>query len=323
MPLVFLIGTKVPAYLDATPVVGWVEPDSPADRAGFQAGDRVLTMDGKEVRNWEKMLTILASHPDRPVTAKVERSGTVLEKEVTPKTDPSTGAGISGLLPDMPTEISKVNPGFPAAEAGLKAGDRIVSVDGAPVTHWFQVSQHIRPRAGEPIRLGVLRNGESLEVRVTPVKDALGEFGVIGVMNQQNLVERKFGLVESIQKGVARMAELTALTFDVLKQLFSFNVSIKTLGGPIMIAQLTGEAASSGIAEFIGLLAFLSLQLGILNLLPIPVLDGGWLVFLGIEAIKGSPLNRRSMEIAQTVGFAFLITLIVVVSYNDIMRLFQ
>jgi regulator of sigma E protease len=119
------------------------------------------------------------------------------------------------------------------------------------------------------------------------------------------------------------MAELTALTFDVVKQLFTFNVSIKSLGGPIMIAQLTGEAASSGISDFVSLLAFLSLQLGILNLLPIPVLDGGWLVFLLVEAVKGSPLNKRSMEVAQTVGFALLITLIVVVSYNDIMRILR
>ncbi|MBI5197315.1 MAG: RIP metalloprotease RseP [Nitrospirae bacterium] len=323
MPLVYLIGTKVPAYLEAVPTVGWVESDSPAEKVGILRGDRVLKVDGKEVHNWERMLTLVASHPERPVTLEIDRSGTAINATLTPKADPSTGAGISGLMPEMPTVISKVSPGYPAGQAGLKPGDRIVSVDGTPVSHWYQVSQYIRPRVGQMIKFGIDREGQSLEIQIAPIKDTISDHGVIGVANLQNMVERKFGLVESVQKGLSRMAELTGLTFDVLKQLFSFNVSIKTLGGPIMIAQLTGEAASSGVADFIGLLAFLSLQLGILNLLPIPVLDGGWLLFLLIEAVKGSPLNRRSMEVAQTVGFAFLITLIVVVSYNDIMRLFR
>ncbi|OGW16274.1 MAG: hypothetical protein A2035_05460 [Nitrospirae bacterium GWA2_42_11] len=119
------------------------------------------------------------------------------------------------------------------------------------------------------------------------------------------------------------MYELTKLTFDVLKRLFSLKLSIETLGGPIMIAKLTGEAAQSGISDLIAFMAFMSLQLGILNLLPMPVLDGGWIVFLIIEKIKGSPLNKKTMEVAQTVGFALLITLIIIVSYNDILRVFR
>ena len=326
MPLVFLIGTKVPAYLDAPPVVGWVDPGSPGLEAGVVLGDKVLKVDGKAVGSWERLLTLLASRPDQEVPIEVERAGSVLSLTVKPKADPATGAGISGLMPPMSTAISKVNPGFPAGEGGIQSGDRIVSLDGEPVEHWVQVSQYIRPRAGQAIRVGVERKGMNGMVEVmtvTPVKDEISGFGVIGVVNFQEMVERKFGPVEAVQKGIARMAELTGLTFDVLRQLFSFNVSIKTLGGPIMIAQLSGEAASSGAGDFIALMAFLSLQLGILNLLPIPVLDGGWLVFLLIEAIKGSPLNQRSMEVAQTVGFALLITLIVVVSYNDLMRILR
>ncbi|HBI23392.1 MAG TPA: hypothetical protein DDX84_04130 [Nitrospiraceae bacterium] len=129
--------------------------------------------------------------------------------------------------------------------------------------------------------------------------------------------------MESITHGLGRMYELTKLTFDVLKRLFSLKLSIETLGGPIMIAKLTGEAAQSGISDLIAFMAFMSLQLGILNLLPMPVLDGGWIVFLIIEKIKGSPLNKKTMEVAQTVGFALLITLIIIVSYNDILRVFR
>lgn len=323
MPLVYLIGTHIPAYLDTVPVVGWVEEGSPAEQAGILQGDRVLKVDGKKVKNWEQMLTQVATRPDQDVPLEVERGGAATLRTIRPKIDAATGAGISGMLPEMPPVIAKVNPGYPAGVAGFKAGDRIVSLDGKPVGHWYQVSQYIRPRVDQPIRFGVERGGTVQELQVTPIKDAASGFGVIGVVNLQNMVEKRFGLVESVQKGLGRMAELTGLTFNVLQQLFSFNVSIKTLGGPIMIAQLTGEAAHSGAADFIALLAFLSLQLGILNLLPIPVLDGGWLLFLVIESIKGSPLNRKTMEVAQTVGFALLITMIVVVSYNDLMRIWK
>jgi regulator of sigma E protease len=135
------------------------------------------------------------------------------------------------------------------------------------------------------------------------------------------MIFRQYGVVESIVLGTERMWELTRLTFEVLGQLFTGNLSIKALGGPIMIAQVTGEAADSGFSDVVRLVAFISLQLGIMNLLPIPVLDGGWLLFFLIEAIIGHPLNRRGQEIAQTVGFVLLITLALVVSYNDIMRI--
>jgi regulator of sigma E protease len=136
----------------------------------------------------------------------------------------------------------------------------------------------------------------------------------------QKMVFKRYGIVESVKKGFSKTWELTRLTFDVLKQMLTLNLSLKSLGGPIMIAQLAGQAAHSGMGDLISLMAFLSLQLAIMNLLPIPVLDGGWLVFLGIEAIQGRPLNQKGMQIAQTIGFAALMTLFVVVSYNDILR---
>jgi regulator of sigma E protease len=144
---------------------------------------------------------------------------------------------------------------------------------------------------------------------------------MIGVGGKESVLFRQYGFGESIVLGTQKMWELTRLTFDVLGQLFTGNLSIKALGGPIMIAQVTGEAADSGFSDLVRLVAFISLQLGIMNLLPIPVLDGGWLLFFLIEAIIGHPLNRRGMEIAQTLGFVLLITLALVVSYNDIMRI--
>ena len=176
---------------------------------------------------------------------------------------------------------------------------------------------------GKDIEFEVKRGEQEIKAKVRPVKDEAAGYGVIGIINRQETVTKKFDVIESIEHGMLRSIELTKLTFDVLKRLVSLNLSIESLGGPIMIAKLTGEAAQSGVSDLLAFMAFMSLQLGILNLLPIPVLDGGWVVFLIIEKIKGSPLSKRAMEVTQTVGFALLITLIVIVSYNDIMRVFR
>ena len=138
----------------------------------------------------------------------------------------------------------------------------------------------------------------------------------------KRLEDRQFGFLESVKLGFQKTIEIVDLTFITLKKLLTFGLSIKTLGGPVMIAQLSGQAAAMGLSAFLGLLAMVSISLGILNLLPIPVLDGGMILFLVIEAIRKKPLSRRTMEIAQSIGAAVLITLIAVVSYNDVMRAF-
>jgi len=234
-----------------------------------------------------------------------------------------SGSGYAGMLPDMPPVIGKVSKGYPAEREGLMAGDLIVEINNNPVLNWYQVSSLIRANAGAELTIAVKRGDQRVTAKVTPVKDPGAGYGIIGIMNQQETIVKKFGLLDSIKHGMSKALELSMLTVDVLKRLVSMNISIETLGGPIMIAKLTGEAAQSGISDLIAFLAFLSLQLGILNLLPIPVLDGGWVVFLIIEKIKGSPLSRKTMEVAQTVGFALLIMLIIIVSYNDILRVFK
>ena len=324
MPLVFLIGIKMPAFLEDAPVVAWIEEGSPAETAGFRIGDRILKMDGKAVSDWDDVATIVTTRPELGIKVEVDRSDAA--HELVLKGDGAArkgGGGYAGILPDMPAVIGKVNKGYPADKAGLKAGDRIVEIDKNPFINWYQVSSYIRSNVGKDLTITVQRDGDRVTTRVTPIKSEAADYGVIGIMNQQKTIVKKFGVIDSIKHGLSRMLELTMLTFDVLKRLFSLNISIETLGGPIMIAKLTGEAAQSGISDLIAFLAFLSLQLGILNLLPIPVLDGGWVVFLLIEKIKGSPLSKKTMEIAQTVGFALLITLIIIVSYNDILRVLR
>ena len=323
MPLVFLIGTDVPAYLDQPPKIGWIDEDSPAQKAGLLPGDIIQSINQRETDTWERTLTQVGANPNAQLDVVLKRGEEVKSVQMVTSSDEKTGVGTAGVYPEIPATVGHVTKGYPAEKAGLEEGDRIVSINGTPITHWNQMSMFIKKSAGKEAQLTIDRKGSLLNKTLVPVKDAASGMTVIGVTIGQKMVFKRYGVIESIKKGFVKTAELTRLTFDVLKQLLSLNLSLKSLGGPIMIAQLTGQAAHSGMGDLIALMAFLSLQLAIMNLLPIPVLDGGWLLFLGIEAIMGKPLNQKGMQIAQTIGFAALMTLFVVVSYNDILRLFR
>ncbi len=321
LPIVFMIGVNMPAFLEEEVRVGWVMDDSPAVEAGIRPGDVIVRIDGDEVRTWEKAITLFTSNPGRRLVLEILRDGTPIEVTLTPRVMNGDGGGYSGVVQPMEPKVGGVRPGFPAAEAGLREGDIVTSIDGKPVTHWIEMSNLIKNSGGDEITLGIRRNGKDLEVKVSPVKDDVTGNYVIGVTYGERMVFKKYGFVDSVREGIERAFELTVLTFDVLKKLFTFNLSIKSLGGPIMIAQATGAAAQSGLSELISLMAFISLQLGILNLLPIPVLDGGHVFFLLAELGLRRPVSIKTREIAQQIGFAILILLMLIVSYNDIMRI--
>lgn len=323
MPLVFLIGTDVPAYIDQAPKIGWVDENSPAQEAGLQPGDVIQSINQRETDTWERALTQIGANPNSQLDIVLKRGDEIKAVKMVSSSDEKTGVGTAGLYPEIPAAVGQVRKGFPAEKAGLEEGDKIVSINGTPITHWNQMSLFIKKNAGKEVNLMVDRKGDLFNKTLVPVKDDASGMVVIGVSIGQKMVFKRYGLFESIKKGFVKTAELTRLTFDVLKQLLTLNLSLKSLGGPIMIAQLTGQAAHSGMGDLIALMAFLSLQLAIMNILPIPVLDGGWLLFLGIEAVMGRPLNQKGMQIAQTIGFAALMTLFVVVSYNDILRIFK
>ncbi len=189
-----------------------------------------------------------------------------------------------------------------------------------PIYHWNQFSTLVSDSKGNKLTLTLERNGKRIEKIVTPKED--GGRQVIGVEPVMRLVFKKYGFFESLRLGFDKTIESVDLTFITLKKLITFNLSIKTLGGPVMIAQMSGQAAAAGFSAFLSLLAMISISLGVLNLLPIPVLDGGMILFLMIEAVRKKPLSRKVMEVSQSIGAGLLITLIVVVSYNDIMRMF-
>lgn len=316
MPVVFMIGAPV-----ETPArIGHVESGSAAEQAGFMAGDVIEKINGRRITGWEKALMLIAVNPDSDVSVQVDRSGEKKVLTLRPAVATELRIGSAGILPDMPVEFGRVSAGLPADKAGIRPKDRVISVDGKAVIHWMQFAEMVNQSKGEAITLVIERDGRRMTVVVTPV-EVEGRFR-IGVEPIRRLEVRKHGFIDAIMLGFARTVDTIDITLITLKKLLTFDLSIKTLGGPVMIAQMSGEAAKMGLSAFLILLATLSISLGILNLLPIPVLDGGMLLFLMIEAVRKKPLSRKVMEVAHGIGAAVLITLILVVSYNDVMRLF-
>ena len=316
MPLVFMVGT----YSLGAARVGHVEKGSPAEQAGFLVGDTIESVNGRSVVEWEKAEILFAVNPDTDIPVKIDRNGERTTLMIRPKLDLEKKIGISGMYPDFPAEIGRVMAGLPAEKAGIKINDKIVAIDGKTVYYWNQFSAQVKKSEGKKLALSVEREGKPLQVTVTPIEKD-GRY-VVGVEPIVRLVFKQYGFIDSLRLGFAKTIEYIDLTFVTLKKLVTLNLSIKTLGGPVMIAQMSGKAADAGLSSFLTLLAMISISLGILNLLPIPVLDGGMLMFLAIEAVRGKPLSRKVMETSQTIGASVLITLIVVVSYNDIVRMF-
>ncbi len=235
--------------------------------------------------------------------------------------------GLFGLTKST-TDIGSVTPESPAAAAGLKAEDRILAVDGVPVQEWGQLSTLIQESGGKPIRLKVQRGDDVFTVQLTPeikqTRTILGEEvnrPLIGIVASDNYIVEKVNPLQAVYYAIIHAGSMIKLTFVVLGKLIVGAISPRTLAGPIGIAQMSGQVAKAGPLAFLSFLALLSINLGILNLLPIPVLDGGHLLFFSIEGVMGKPLSIRKRELAQQVGLFLLIVLMVFVFYNDIYRL--
>jgi len=321
-PLVYIIGIEVPAYLERPTAVGYVFADSPAQKAGLEKGDIIKLVDGKKVATWSDFISITAMNPESTLRLSIKRAGKTVEATINPQTSSKTGAGTIGVLPPMRPVISTVNKNYPAYKVGLRAGDEILAVNGHKITHWLELESLVSKDAKSK-RFTIKRGDKTFGVDIVPRASKDGKRFLIGVSREEERALKKYGVGESISKGLSASVDMTVKLFVVIKGLVVGQYSLKTLGGPIMIAQVAGRAAHEGLSDILSLVAFLSLQLGIINLFPIPVLDGGHIMFLAVESIKGKPLSDRFMGVAQQIGIALIISLMVLVTYNDIFRIFS
>lgn len=231
-------------------------------------------------------------------------------------------------IPYYPSKIGEVSPGLPAEQAGLKKGDVVLSIDGEEVKKWDDLSKIIRNSKGKDLLLKVKRDGETLEIKVIPKpstqKNLFGEevpVFIIGIAPFDEIVVQKVGPFEAVGKGLSQTWFGIKLTVVGIIKLIQRVIPAKTIGGPILIAQLAGEQAKRGLLSLALFMAILSINLGVINLFPIPVLDGGHFLFLGLEAILRKPLSIKKMEIAQQIGLIFIILLMLFAFYNDVIRI--
>ncbi|QLF94814.1 RIP metalloprotease RseP [Pseudomonas sp. ABC1] len=323
------------------PVVGGVVPDSLVERAGLMADQEIVSVDGKATTGWAAINLQLVRRLGESGTLVlgVRDAGSELQRSIdiplkdwlkgddTP--DPITALGIRPWRPHVAPVISQLAPDGPAQAAGVSIGDRILRLDGQSLDDWQQVVDRVQGMAGRPVVLTVEREGRQLDIALTLAARGDGEArrGYLGAgvdggeWPADMLREISYGPLDAVLEGLKRTWSMTVLTLESLKKMLFGELSVKNLSGPITIAKVAGASAQSGLGDFLNFLAYLSISLGVLNLLPIPVLDGGHLLFYMVEWIRGRPLSDRVQGWGVQIGISLVVGVMLLALVNDLGRL--
>jgi regulator of sigma E protease len=319
--LVVYQGVEKGVYEDQPPVVGAVAESSPAARADVRPGDRIEAVNDHTVNTWEQLYIAIGSRPNREVDLRLQRDGHPVTLKVTPTTSGQGRFefGDIGVFPNVHPHLASVTPGDPGDRGGLKDGDVILAVDGKPMTFHYQMRELIASHAEKPMSVTVLRGGVQQTLTVTP--DRHGTVGWLGVRPVDDTTSVKPGAVQAVTMSVEKNIESAGMIFQALWGLVTREVSPKQLIGPVAIAQLSGESAQLGWVALFGLMASISLNLGLVNLMPIPVLDGGHIFMMALEGIARRDFSMRVKEKVLLAGFVLILMLMVTVIYNDLTRI--
>ncbi|HCN64194.1 MAG TPA: RIP metalloprotease RseP [Pseudomonas sp.] len=323
------------------PVIGAVESGSLAAQAGLVAGQEIVSIDGQPTVGWSNVNLQLVRRLGESGAIQVAVRGPDSDVESShqlvlhdwlkgaDEPDPIKSLGIRPWRPELPAVLAELDPKGPAQAAGLKTGDKLLSMNGQAINDWQQVVDWVRLRPAARVDLRVERDGVALEVPVVLAARGEGEAatgylgaGVKGVDWPPAMIrEVSYGPVAAIGEGVKRTWTMSVLTLDSLKKMLFGELSVKNLSGPITIAKVAGASAQSGVADFLNFLAYLSISLGVLNLLPIPVLDGGHLLFYLIEWARGRPLSDRVQGWGMQIGISLVVGVMLLALVNDLGRL--
>lgn len=327
----------MPGAMVMMPAIGEVTPDSYADRAGLQHGDKIVAVGEQQTTDWEStlvaILDAMVASGEIPLTLEDEQGGqrrAVLSvgDDASRLTEPGAlfdGLGFAVWQPL--SRVGQLTPGGAAELAGIKAGDEILSINGESVRYWTELLTAVRSRPGETVEVEYARDGYTASVSLTLGDEGTGtdRRGLIGIGLADTAADyyylRTYSLLESLSAAADKTWTSTLFTIRMLGRMVTGDVSIKNISGPINIAQFAGESAERGPSYFLGFLAIISISLGVLNLLPIPVLDGGQIVYQLVELVKGSPLTERAQVLGQQIGIFALLLLMSFAFYNDIARI--
>ena len=324
---VFVLGST-----QLVPVLGEVPAASPAHQAGLRGGEEVVAVDGSETPAWPQITMALAARlgDSGAIQLDTRTPGEQLIRQTdVPISDWQRGVeepdllGSLGLVPTLPAILGQVLPDSPAERAGLRAWDRVEQVDERAIGNWGEWVDVVRAAPDEALSVTVRRGEASVELTLVPGERVTEDgrlYGFVGVMSVTR--EIRYGVLEAIPKSLAETWSKTMLTLDLLKKMFTGMVSTKNLAGPITIAKVAGDSARSGFESFFSVLALLSISLGVLNLMPIPILDGGHILYCAVELLTRRPVSARIQALGVQVGLFLVGGLMVLAFYNDITRLF-
>jgi regulator of sigma E protease len=319
MAVVLMQGAQVPAFEDKPVLVGKVEDNSPAQQVGIRPGDLILKVNDEDIPNWDVFALKIGMRADRDVALTLLRDGREERLVIRPKSEGRFEVGDIGVLPDVYPTISGVNAGGPAEQAGLKSGDVLLAINGTRVVFSGDVVDLISGNPERPIEMRIRRDGQDQTIIVTPRKE--GNVGRIGIAIGNDSRTFKPGPVEAFGLSVQRNIEFSGLILQTLWGLIIGETSPKQLMGPVGMAQLSGESAQAGWVALFALMATISLNLGLLNLMPVPVLDGGHILIMALETIARRDFSIQAKEKMFLAGFVLLMALMVTVIYNDLTRI--
>ncbi len=341
LAIVFFWALAMLGSQQVRPVIGAVEAGSLAQKAGLSAGQEIVSVDGEPTSGWSAVNLQLVRRlgESGTIALKVREQGSTTDTahelaldnwlKGAEEPDPIKSLGIRPWRPALPPVLAEIDPKGPAQAAGLKTGDRLLALDGQALDEWQQVVDKVRERPDAKVSLRVERDGVQLDIPLTLAargegKAATGYLGA-GVKGidwpPEMLREVSFGPLAAVAEGARRTWTMSILTLDSLKKMLFGELSVKNLSGPITIAKVAGASAQSGIGDFLNFLAYLSISLGVLNLLPIPVLDGGHLLFYLIEWARGRPLSDRVQGWGVQIGISLVVGVMLLALVNDLGRL--
>ncbi|HZR30418.1 MAG TPA: RIP metalloprotease RseP [Terriglobales bacterium] len=323
LTVVFATHYQRPMYLDKPAVIGWVLEDSPAAKAGIQTGDRIVRLDELQNPTWEQVIPKMALSPNQPVRVEIQRGGQVFTRTITPEAAGPQQVGNPGWLPDQPNTVTTLEPGMPADRAGMQIGDDIVAVNGQPMRSIPGLIRYLQDNGGKSVEFTIVRQGQEKKLTMTPEMAEIQGTGEkrwrVGIGSDPSEVT-KLPLGAAFTKSLQENKRNSFLIVELVQKMVRRKISIRQIEGPIGIGRASGEAAREGLAPLMQLAAMISLNLGVFNLFPIPILDGGVILMIFIEGLLRRDISLRVKERVYQVAFLFLVLFAVVVIYNDLVK---
>ena len=322
---VYMVHYEYPAVLDEPAVVGWVLQDTPAQKAGILAGDRIIRVDGIENPTWEQLIPKEALSPNQPLDITIQRGNQTLEKTITPEAFGPNQMGSAGWTPIEPNfVITELESGMPAEKAGLKIGDKILSVDGTAMPGLEAMVETLKRTKDKPIEIAVLREGQIKTFTMQPIlTDSKGQGEKryrVGIASDPMKVTT-LPFAAALRRSIQQNKQGSFLILELVRKMIQGKISPRSIEGPIGIGRAAGQAASKkGWMPLLELTAMISLNLGIFNLLPIPILDGGVILLLFVETVMGRDISLPIKERIYQAAFVFLVLFAVMVIYNDLAK---